>query len=85
MKKGAKHPSPSRGSNGPVDHYSEPTEAKRLSQRVHRCVVTHRIGLLSVTLLSDIVALLRKEKLNLQRNQQGLKKGIEKSVPFLLW
>lgn len=65
MKKGAKHPSPSRGSNGPVDHYSEPTEAKRLSQRVHRCVVTYCIGLLSVTPRSDIVALLRKEKLNL--------------------
>ena len=65
MKKGAKHPSPSRGSNGPVDHYSEPTEAKRLSRRVHRCVVTYRIGLLSVTPRSDIVALLRKEKLNL--------------------
>ena len=48
MKKGAKHPGPSRA-----------------TALAHRCVVTHRIGLLSVTLRSDIVALLRKEKLNL--------------------
>ena len=46
--------------------------------------MTHRIGLSSVTLRSDIVALLRKENLNLYRNQQGLKKGIEKSVPFFM-
>ena len=44
MKKGAKHPSPSRA-----------------TALAHRCVVTHRIGLLSVTLRSDIVALLRKK------------------------
>ena len=44
-----------------VKHLS-PSRATALA---HRRVVTHRIGLLSVTLRSDIVALLRKEKLNL--------------------
>lgn len=43
-------------------HALSPSRATALA---HRCVVTHRIGLLSVTLRSDIVALLRKEKLNL--------------------
>lgn len=67
MKKGAKHPSPSRA-----------------TALAHRYVVTHRIGLLSVTLRSDIVALLRK-KIEFVKKSARAKKGIEKSVPFLLW